>query len=154
MAGSLMWVVLFGTPKGYIEVSSPFPGRIYFILNLGHFLKLFETLDEIAEKLTWLPTWHQAFLLCEKLGVDPKDVAAIWQTDRALDPGAAYPQSAPTEKPAHRAWNTASPTPTPWIPAPPPPYNPARRRADETQIRVIASTHGGCYRVGSSSRGL
>jgi hypothetical protein len=74
--------------KGYIEVSSPFPGRIYFILNLGHFLKLFETLDEIAEKLTWLPTWHQAFLLCEKLGVDPKDVAAIWQTDRALEPGA------------------------------------------------------------------
>jgi hypothetical protein len=76
-------------PKGSIEVSSPFPGRIYFILNLGHFLRIFQTLDEIAEKLIWLPTWHQALLLCGKLRVDSKDVAAIWQTNRVLDPGAA-----------------------------------------------------------------
>jgi hypothetical protein len=76
-------------PKGYIEVSSPFPGRIYFILNLGHFLKIFRTRDEIAEKLTWIPTWHQAYLLCGKLGGDPKDVAAIWQKDRAIDPDEA-----------------------------------------------------------------
>jgi len=39
-----------------IEASSPFPNRIYFILNLEHFLGRFETSEKIAEKLGWLPT--------------------------------------------------------------------------------------------------
>jgi hypothetical protein len=53
----------------HIEVSSPFPGRVYFILNLGHFLKRFETVEEIADKLIWLPTWNQTRLLCERYGI-------------------------------------------------------------------------------------
>jgi hypothetical protein len=73
--------------EGYIEVSSPFPGGIYFIINLNHFLKIFETLDRMVEKLTWLPTWHQARLLCEKYGVLPEDVAGIWQAIRFQGPG-------------------------------------------------------------------
>ena len=47
-------------PEGYIKVDSPFPERIYFILNLGHFLRLFEATKKMVEKLVWLPTWHQA----------------------------------------------------------------------------------------------
>ena len=28
-------------PDAIMEVTSPFPNRIYFILNLGHFLRIF-----------------------------------------------------------------------------------------------------------------
>jgi hypothetical protein len=73
--------------EGHIEVSSPFPGRVYFILNLGHFLKIFGTVDRMVERLTWLPTWHQARLLGLKLEVDPKDVAAVWPPDQVVAPG-------------------------------------------------------------------
>jgi hypothetical protein len=58
----------------HIQVSSPFPHRIYFILNLGHFLKRFGTVKNIADKLVWLPTWHQARLLCREFGVSEDKV--------------------------------------------------------------------------------
>jgi hypothetical protein len=71
----------------HIEVSSPFPGRIYFTLNLGHFLKTFDTVEEIAENLVWLPTWHQARLLCEDYGVGSAFLRAILSGDNNLKPG-------------------------------------------------------------------
>ena len=67
----------------HIEVSSPFPSRIYFILNLNHFLKRFGTVEAIADKLVWVPTWHQARLLLENYGETPS-ASAEW---RALRPG-------------------------------------------------------------------
>jgi hypothetical protein len=76
-------------PEGSISVDSPFPHRVYFILNLGHFLNIFGTLDDMVEKLVWLPTWHQARLLCRKLKVDPKDLPALWSKETTLDPGEA-----------------------------------------------------------------
>ncbi len=64
-------------PHERIEVTSPFPGRIYFILNLGHFLRIFGTVEQIAKKLVWLPTYHQARLLCTQVGLDPEEVSAV-----------------------------------------------------------------------------
>ena len=55
----------------HIKVTSPFPNRIYFILNLGHFLKIFQTLKKIKENLIWLPTWHQARQICKQLHIYP-----------------------------------------------------------------------------------
>jgi hypothetical protein len=72
---------------GLIEVSSPFPQRIYFILNMGHFLKRFQTVENMTKQLIWLPTWHQARLLCEKFGVENKRVASLWHTAKMLEPG-------------------------------------------------------------------
>jgi hypothetical protein len=60
---------------GHIEVSSPFPSQIYFILNLGHFLRRFENTDNIVRQLVWLPTEHQARLLAVRLGVDCEKLA-------------------------------------------------------------------------------
>jgi hypothetical protein len=54
---------------GAIEVLSPFPHNIYFILNLNRFLSIFGTIEEIEAKLVWLPTWYQARLLCSKLAI-------------------------------------------------------------------------------------
>ena len=64
-------------PDEIIEVTSLFPGRIYFILNLGHFLRIFGSLEEISEKLVWLPTYHQACLLCDQVGVDREEISAM-----------------------------------------------------------------------------
>ena len=54
-------------PDLTIKPDSPFPGRIYFILSLRRFIEIFETVDRIAEKLVWLPTWNQAQLVYREL---------------------------------------------------------------------------------------
>ena len=64
-------------PDEIMEVTSPFPGRIYFILNVGHFLRIFGSLEKISRKLVWLPTYHQACLLCDQVGVDQEEVSAL-----------------------------------------------------------------------------
>ena len=66
-------------PHEHIKAESPFPCRIYFILSLPRFLDIFGSIEAIAEKLIWLPTWHQARLLCQQLGVPDHVVANIWQ---------------------------------------------------------------------------
>jgi hypothetical protein len=66
-------------PEAFIKVDSPFPERIYFILSLPRFVDIFGGVAEIAEKLVWLPTWHQARLLCTQLGVNNQAIADIWR---------------------------------------------------------------------------
>jgi hypothetical protein len=65
-------------PHGWIPVDSPFPGRVYFILNLGHFVRLLGTVERVKENLVWLPTWHQARLVAERLGVGEETTAPSW----------------------------------------------------------------------------
>jgi hypothetical protein len=72
---------------GLIEASSPFPQRIYFILNRGHFLKRFQTVENVKKQLVWLPAWHQARLLCHKFGVGNERVASLWHTKETVKPG-------------------------------------------------------------------
>jgi len=71
--GGLIWRPHVGCfvwdPDKFIKPASPFPGRIYFILSLARFIEIFDTIDQIAQKLVWLPTWHQARLLCRQLGI-------------------------------------------------------------------------------------
>ncbi len=74
-------------PDEIIEVTSPFPGRIYFILNVGHFLKIFGSLEEISKKLVWLPTYHQARLLCDQVGVDQEEVSAVLASAETIRSG-------------------------------------------------------------------
>ena len=57
-------------PESWIKPESPFPGRIYFILSLARFVEIFGSIQEIARKLVWLPTWHQACLLSMRMGID------------------------------------------------------------------------------------
>ncbi|MHC4639967.1 MAG: hypothetical protein ACYTBV_21130 [Planctomycetota bacterium] len=71
-------------PDGFIKADSPFPDQIYFILSLPRFIDIFGTVENIAEKLVWLPTWHQARLLCQKLGLSHNAIADMWQNDRHL----------------------------------------------------------------------
>ena len=59
-----------------IEVASPFPNQIYFILNLGHFLKIFNTLENMQEKLVWMPTWTQARQICKNLNISAPTISS------------------------------------------------------------------------------
>ncbi|MGD8703165.1 MAG: hypothetical protein PVH26_12075 [Desulfosarcina sp.] len=54
-----------------ITTPSPFPHRVYFILNLKRFLSIFGSLEIMRDKLVWIPTWFQADQLCRQLGIDP-----------------------------------------------------------------------------------
>jgi hypothetical protein len=68
-------------PDERIAVTSPFPERIYFILSLPRFLRGFGSLEAMTEQLVWLPTWHQARLLCRQLGIADREVTAIWAAE-------------------------------------------------------------------------
>jgi hypothetical protein len=58
----------------WIRKPSPFPERIYLILNLGQFLRIFGSRDAIVKNLVWLPTWHQARLLCRDMGISDLEI--------------------------------------------------------------------------------
>jgi hypothetical protein len=74
-------------PDGTIEAESPFPGRVYFILSLPRFIAIFGSVEAMREKLVWLPTWHQARLLCRRMGIKDEEVAALWRSGRCRNPG-------------------------------------------------------------------
>jgi len=73
-------------PDEFIKPTSPFPDRIYFILSLARFIEIFDTIDQIAEKLVWLPTWHQARLVCRQLGIADHIAKKSRKGDDALSP--------------------------------------------------------------------
>ena len=73
-------------PDHQLQPDSPFPDRIYFILSLPRFINLLGSEEAIVEKLVWLPTWHQARLLCQRLGIADEDLAKDWQKKGGFPP--------------------------------------------------------------------
>lgn len=74
-------------PDRHINVPSPFPENVYFILSVPRFIDIFGSIDAVRDELVWLPTWHQARLVCGALGVEDdmpllpagQDLAALYQ---------------------------------------------------------------------------
>jgi hypothetical protein len=58
-----------------IEAPSPFQERVFFILDLRHFLRRSGTLDGLKERLCWLPTFEDARALLRDFGVSNSEVA-------------------------------------------------------------------------------
>lgn len=73
-------------PDNWIKPESPFPGRIYFVLSLPRFVEIFESIQEMVRKLVWLPTWHQARLLCMRMAISDDILKRNLQLTRTLDP--------------------------------------------------------------------
>lgn len=71
----------------YIKVASPFPLRVYFILSITRFIGVFGTLEALAEKLVWVPTWHQARWLAGSLGITQEDVLDLFSREAVSQPG-------------------------------------------------------------------
>jgi hypothetical protein len=74
-------------PDELIEVKSPFPMRVYFLLSLHRFLAIFGSFESVAEKLVWVPTWHQARLLAGRLGVTENKIIGLWTPESVSTPG-------------------------------------------------------------------
>jgi hypothetical protein len=73
-------------PDNWIKPESPFPGRIYFILSLPRFVEIFESIQEMVRKLVWLPTWHQARLICMRMGISDDILKKNLQLPRTRTP--------------------------------------------------------------------
>lgn len=69
-----------------IQVDSPFPGNIYFILSLPRFIEIFGSIEDIIERLVWLPTWHQARILLERLEMSEKNMTHQFRPDVSSSP--------------------------------------------------------------------
>lgn len=61
---------------GHIPAPSPFPHRVYFILSMSRFMHIFGDVEQMQDKLVWLPTWYQAMHLCIQMGV-PKTTITL-----------------------------------------------------------------------------
>lgn len=61
-------------PERKIFKNSPYPNRIYYILNIDHFISIFSGIESIKRLFVWLPDYYQARLICEDLGIDRNDV--------------------------------------------------------------------------------
>ena len=74
-------------PNEHIASDSPFPNRVYFILSLPRFISIFGTVEAIAEKLVWLPAWHQARLILENFGIEHHKIAGLLNPESLTTPG-------------------------------------------------------------------
>lgn len=70
---------------GYIEQPSPFQDRVYFILDLKHFLRRTGSLDTLKTSMIWLPTWHDARDILAAMGVEDEVVAEALRAPPALE---------------------------------------------------------------------
>ncbi len=68
-----------------VECSSPFQDRVFFILDLKHFLRRAGNLDELKRRLCWLPDWHEARNLLRQMGVSSDQVAERLAVSRAIE---------------------------------------------------------------------
>ena len=70
---------------GIIEQPSPFQDGVYFILDLKHFLRRAGTLDRLKQAMVWLPTWRDARLTLQRMGVDSGKIADALNAQKALE---------------------------------------------------------------------
>jgi hypothetical protein len=70
-----------------IECESPFQDRVFFILDLKHFLRRSETVEHLKERVCWLPTWEQARDLLRTQGVPAQLITQRLQANQALERG-------------------------------------------------------------------
>ena len=72
-AAGLTWTPSVGCfvwdPQQKIKAPSPFPLRVYFVLNMQRFISIFGSVTTMQEQLVWLPTWYQAIQLCARYGL-------------------------------------------------------------------------------------
>lgn len=82
MPGQFVWD---GEPL--IKHDSPFHDRVFFILDLKHFLRRSETVERLIDAMVWLPTWEQCRELLNERGVDSSVVRSHLELTDALDSG-------------------------------------------------------------------
>jgi uncharacterized protein YjiS (DUF1127 family) len=67
--------------------TSPFQENVFFILDLRHFLRYAESVDELQQRMFWLPTWHDCLSLLHDMGVSRSDIASTLTDRNAIQQG-------------------------------------------------------------------
>lgn len=70
-----------------IEHDSPFHDRVFFILDLKHFLRRSKTIERLVESMVWLPTWQQCRDLLDQRGVGSDVILKRIQETNAFELG-------------------------------------------------------------------
>lgn len=68
-----------------IDAPSPFQHRVYFILDMKHFLRRSGDVATLKARMFWLPQWHQARALGRGLGITDTRLAERLVAERALE---------------------------------------------------------------------
>lgn len=70
---------------GLIDAPSPFQPRVYFILDIKHFLRRAGDIATLTSRVFWLPQWHQARALARGLGITDSTLVQRLVAERALE---------------------------------------------------------------------
>ena len=68
-----------------IRPTSPFQRGVFFLLDLECFVQYFGSLDEVKERLVWLPTWEQCRAVLQQSGISNEQVAARLYRQSTVD---------------------------------------------------------------------
>ena len=68
-----------------VQSASPFQPNVYYILDLKHFLRRSGTLEQLKQRMCWLPDWQDARQLLQQLGVSSVTVAQRLIHSRAIE---------------------------------------------------------------------
>ncbi|WP_168566396.1 hypothetical protein [Crateriforma spongiae] len=71
--------------NGLIEADSPFHDRVFFILDMKHFLRRSKTIEALQDACVWLPTWEDARDWLIQHGVDDALIAQRLQQEKAIE---------------------------------------------------------------------
>jgi hypothetical protein len=69
-AGHFVW-----DEDGVLPHDSPFQPRVFFILDLRHFLRYAGSLEALQQRMRWLPAWYDARRWLAAAGVRSGEVA-------------------------------------------------------------------------------
>lgn len=70
---------------GLIECASPFQDRVFFILDIKHFLRRAGTIENLKQHACWLPTWEQARIILRECFVSDEAVSRRLSETRAIE---------------------------------------------------------------------
>jgi len=76
-------------PDEHMPVPSPFPRRVYFVLNIGRFTELLGSVDAVREKLVWVPTYAQVRAVLADHGASVSSAAASAAPSASAGTGAS-----------------------------------------------------------------
>ena len=71
-----------------LEHDSPFHDRVFFILDLKHFLRRTSSIENLKKLFYWLPTWHDAREILKALEVDSSEIAERLKHEDSVRKGA------------------------------------------------------------------
>ncbi len=69
---------------GVIDAPSPFHDKVYFILDIKHFLRRTKNIERLKEVMIWLPTWHDCREMLKEFGVTNSQISDYLNENQSI----------------------------------------------------------------------